>query len=582
MTVNERLQLLHPNAFKDASAGSAGIIAIEIAEEEGIIDHSFNASGSSESADQSYKQGSRRDSATDGQSTLPKAQFVLLIASLYLASFLAALDTTVVTTLLSVIASDLNAVESISWIATAYLLSCSTFQPIYGKLSDIFGRKALLLVCCAMFAIGCCVCVTDSLTLIVLGRFVTGCGGSGLTALGTITLSDLIPLRDRGLYQGLGNICFGLGAASGGIIGGVVADTFGWKYVFIFQVPIAIAVGLAIYFFLNLPRGSPGLGAEGTEFLHKLQRVDFLGAALLVSALMIILTTASLGGERLEFFSARFIALIAVSAGLFLAFIYVETYVSSEPIIPMEIMAERTVLASSLANWFYTMGVFAYLFFVPFFFQAVMGLSATQSGERTIPNFLAVSLGSVGAGIYMKRTGRYYALTVWVGLISMVGMMRLIALKPDASKFEQFTILLLPGFGYSCILTVTLLSLIAAVPMKYQACTTSVQYTFRATGSTVGVSIASAVFQKVTKTKLAENLAKVIKDGDAVNQIIKKALENTNYVKNAPQEIQDAIRSSYFAGCRATFIFSAITIFIGYGCSLLMREHKLHATMDRD
>lgn len=204
-----------------------------------------------------------------------------------MASFLAALDATVVTTLLTIIASELKAVKNISWIATSYLLSSSAFQPIFGKLSDIFGRKFILIGCSLMFGIGCTICVTDSLWWLVIGRFITGWGGSGLTAVGTITMSDLIPLRDRGLYQGLANICYGLGAASGGFVGGIVADTLGWKYVFILQVPLAAIVGLAIYFNLNLPAGSPGLGAHGQDIKQKLKRVDFLGSFCLISALML-------------------------------------------------------------------------------------------------------------------------------------------------------------------------------------------------------------------------------------------------------------------------------------------------------
>ena len=181
-----------------------------------------------------------------------------------------------VTTLLTLIASELHAVSNISWIATAYLLSSAAFQPIFGKLSDIFGRKALLLGCSTLFAVGCAICgVADSVLVLVIGRFVTGCGGSGLTSLGTITMSDIIPLRDRGYYQGLANI-FWIRAASGGAIGGLLADWLGWKYVFILQVPLALSV-FAIYFFLNLPEGSPGLGMEG-NVSEKLKRVDFLGS----------------------------------------------------------------------------------------------------------------------------------------------------------------------------------------------------------------------------------------------------------------------------------------------------------------
>ncbi|SGZ51629.1 CIC11C00000003135 [Sungouiella intermedia] len=590
---NSHTHNLYPNIIKDSSTGSAGIVAGElVAEDEGLISiktlgaHSYGAMESSSSktsvnvTEESI--GEAASMSEETQFALPRAQLTMVISSLYMASFLAALDTTVVTTLLTVIASELDAVENIGWIATAYLLSCSAFQPLFGKLSDIFGRKVLLLVCCFFFAVGCCICVTDSLLWLVVGRFVTGIGGSGLTTLGTITMSDLIPLRERGLYQGLANIFFGLGAASGGIIGGLVSDALGWRYVFIIQVPLAVIVGSALWMFLNLPEGSPGLGAEGSEFKDKLKRVDFLGAFFLVSSLMIILTAATLGGQQFAYSSMTFITLVVVSLMLLGSFVLTELFISKEPIIPMNLMVERTVLASSLANWFYTMGTFVNLFYVPLFFQIVIGMSATDSGLRLVTNFFAVSLGSVGAGLYMRQTGRYYNYAVIVGILALLGMANIINLNANSAIFTQFTVMLLPGFAYASILTITLLSLIAAVPVKFQACTTSIQYTFRATGSTLGVSIASAIFQAATRSSLSEKLHQIISDEDLANQILKRAMENTNYAKEAPEAIKKAIRSSYGLGCRGAFIFSAICIFLGYTSSLLMKEHVLHTSMNRD
>lgn len=584
---------LNPNIIKDSSTGGAGIVAGELAaEDEGLISdatlrsHKYGALDTSKFLsslpDGEAGVGSPAESTKETQFALPKAQLTLVVSSLYMASFLAALDTTVVTTLLTVIASELDAVQNIGWIATAYLLSCSAFQPLFGKLSDIFGRKALLLICCAFFAIGCCICVTDSLTLLVIGRFVTGIGGSGLTTLGTITMSDLIPLRERGMYQGLANIFYGIGAASGGIIGGAIADTLGWRYVFILQVPLAIIVASAIWIFLTLPEGLPGLGAPNTEFKDNLKRVDFAGAFFLVSSLMIILSAATLGGKQIAYSSGTFIFLIVLSAALLAGFVITELYISREPIIPMELMAERTVLASSLANWFYTMGTFVNLFYVPIFFQVVMGMTATESGLRLVPNFFAVSLGSLGAGLYMRQTGRYYKLTASVGIIALVGMVNMIRLNAGSPKWIQFTVMLLPGFAYASILTITLLSLIAAVPVKYQACTTSIQYTFRATGSTLGVAVGSAIFQAITRSHLKESIHSLVSDEKYANEIIDRALESTDYANSVSAIIRQAIRSSYGLGCKGAFIFSAICIALGYLSSLLMKEHVLHTSMDRD
>lgn len=570
--------MTHPNIIKDASTEGPGIIAGELAaEEEGLI-----VDGQSYGAIKDNQQNISENEIEDLNGfALPQGQLYVVLSSIFMASYLAALDTTVVTTLLTLIASDLNAIGNISWIATAYLLSSAALQPIFGKLSDIFGRRILLLICTLLFALGCLICATDSLLWLVIGRFITGCGGSGMTCLGTITMSDLIPLRERGYYQGLANVCFGLGSASGGIVGGLIADTFGWKWVFIFQVPLALLCFFGIYFNLHLPQGSPGNGSPG-HVGEKLKRVDFLGSFCLVTFLMTLLTAASMGGKDIAYSSNTFIGLCAVSAFFFVAFIHVEANVSEEPIIPIELLKVRTIIASSLTNWFYTMAIFTVLFYVPIYYTSVMDFSATQNGLRLVPNFFATSGGSVGAGVYMRKTGRYYKMTAIVGIFAIAGSIAIYNMTPQIPTWAQFVLILPMGFGYAWMLTVTLLALIAAVPSKYQACTTSVQYTFRSTGSTLGVSTASAIFQYLLRSSLDRRVTAVITDPREAAKIIEQALSSTDYTKHAPKLVQEAIRESYALGCKGAFAFSLATVTLGYIASLFMKEHKLHTSVNRD
>lgn len=571
---------LGPNVIKDTSTGGSGVWAGALAaEDEGLLSQeALKAHGYGSIAGGA----SEERAADDGEYAMPSGQLYSVIAGLFMASYLAALDTTVVTTLLSVIASDLNALGNISWIATAYLLSCSAFQPLFGKLSDIFGRKACLLTCVFFFTVGCLICATNSLLWLIFGRFITGIGGSGLTTLGTITMSDLVPLRDRGLYQGIANVFFSLGAASGGIIGGFVADWIGWKYVFLLQVPLSIAVGFVVWKNLNLPAGSPGLGVQGSDFKDKLKRIDFVGSSFLVFALVNIMLAASLGGREISYSSPIFIGLCVVAAFSLAGFVYTEMYGDVEPILPIELMADRTILSSSLTNWFYTMGIFTNLYYIPLYFNSVIGVSASHNGLRLVPNFLAISIGSVGAGLYMKHTGRYYKLTVVVGIIAVAGVFRIFRITKQILKLEQFIILIPSGFAYSAMLTVTLLSLIAAVPVKYQACTTSIQYTFRATGSTLGLSIASAIFQHILLSSLTTKVHEVITDYDKAEKIISKALENTNYINKAPKIVRSALIDSYASGCKGAFTFSFVIVVLGVISSLFMKEHVLHSSLQRD
>lgn len=522
------------------------------------------------------------DQSKPAEATVTRTQLFFISGSIYLGIFLAAVDTTVVTSIIALIASDLNALGNISWIATAYLLSCSAFQPLWGKLSDIFGRKPLLVLCCAVFAVGCAICSANSLTTLVIGRFVTGLGGSGLTSLGSITFTDIIPLRDRGIYQGLGNIAFGLGAASGGAAGGFIADTLGWRYVFLLQVPLALLVGGCIAVFLRLPEGSPGLGAMHEDFSKKLKRVDFMGSLLLVVALSGILLAASLGGTEVEYGSATFIGLCVVSVGLLILFTKWENDYASEPTMPVHLLTSGPILSTCLTTWLFTMSVFSYLFYIPVYFNSVMEFTATEIGSRIVPNFFAVALGSLGAGFHMKKTGKYYKMMLVIDLISILGVLRITSITPQISKLSQFTLFLPSGFGYAWILTVTLLSLIAAVPSLFQAATTSIQYTFRATGSTLGVSIASAIFLNVLKQNLERRIPALISDGHLAQEIIDKALESTSGMSEFPKLIQLAVKAAYASGCKGALYFSLGTMACGCLTSLFIKEHKLHSTLERD
>ncbi|KAK9466135.1 major facilitator superfamily domain-containing protein [Lipomyces arxii] len=516
---------------------------------------------------------------------ISNVKLVVVFLSLYIGVFLGALDGTVVATLLAHIASEFDGFRNVSWIATAYLIACAAFQPLYGKLTDIFGRKPGLIFSNVMFGLGCLACgMASNLWLLVFARVVAGIGGGGLFALSTITLSDLVPLRRRGVLQGFGNIMFGSGSALGGILGGAVSSSLGWRWAFYLQVPFIVISTLAIILFLDLPvkpdydsdeeavDGETELAREG----RLLKRIDFLGAGTLVVALVLFLFAVSVGGNQLPWNHWVVVISLPLSVAIFALYIYIELEVAVEPIIPVQLLKDRTIFGASFCNWFMTMSVYSLLFYIPLYFVSVRDFSETKAGSSLISNFVGVAVGSFGSGIYMRSTGQYYKLALVCAGLYILGTGLVISLGLHTSMWLVIIYTFLPGVAYGALLTITLIALIAAVPHEFQAVTTSIQYGFRGTGSTLGVAVASSVFQNT----LTKSLQGRIYGSDSA-QIINRILESVDSVKSLPPYLIPTVREAYLDASRAVFILCCILGVVTAGATILMKEHVLHSTLSR-
>ncbi|KAK9431223.1 major facilitator superfamily domain-containing protein [Lipomyces doorenjongii] len=524
-------------------------------------------------------------SASSGPGELSATQLAFVFLSLYIGVFLAALDGTVVATLLAHIASEFDGFRNVSWIATAYLIACAAFQPLYGKLTDIFGRKPGLLFSNIMFGVGCIACgLAGNLWFLVFARVIAGIGGGGLTALSTITLSDLVPLRRRGVLQGFGNIMFGSGAALGGIFGGAVTAAFGWRWAFWLQVPLIVLSTLAIWFVLDLPVKDHYLSddeaVEGeTELAREerlLARVDFAGAGTLVLSLVVFLFAVSVGGNQVRWAHPLVLISLAISAGLLVLYIYIELRVAREPIIPVQLLKDRTIFGAAFCNWFMTMSVYSLLFYLPLYFVAVRDVSETKAGASLVSNFVGVAVGSFGSGIYMRQTGLYYKIALFSAGLYIIGTGLICTLGLDTSMFAVSVYTFLPGAAYGSLLTITLIALIAAVPQQFQAVTTSIQYGFRGTGSTLGVAIASSVFQNVLGSSLRLRVF-----GSDAEAVINRILKSVDEVKALPPYLIPVVREAYLDASRAVFVLCCLLGVATAAMAMLMREHVLHSTLDR-
>ncbi|KAL3470749.1 major facilitator superfamily domain-containing protein [Aspergillus californicus] len=496
-------------------------------------------------------------------------RLLLVLGSTWVGVFLAALDSTIVATLSGPISSSFNSLSLFSWLATAYLVSNAACQPLAGRLTDIFSRKAGLIFSNVVFAAGNVICgLAQSEWTIVLGRVVAGIGGGGLTAIATFVTSDLIPLRRRGVWQGIGNICFGVGGGLGGVFGGWINDTLGWRWAFLIQVPVIVVSTVLVAFTVKIP-------AKQAQ-TDKIRRVDFIGAITLITALVLLLLGVNTGGNQLPWTHPLILTTLPLSAVVLAIFIYIEANHASEPIIPVRLLLNRTVLGACLTNWFSTMTVFGLLFYLPIFFQ-VQGLSATASGARLVPQAIGTSAGSLGAGFLMRLSGRYKIYSHITMLSLVVSSALVCTLSFNTPTAPALLYFLLSGTAYGSMLTITLVALISAVDHEHHAVITSASYAFRSTGSSIGITIASAVFQNILKNSLWTRFG----NRDHAEEIISRVRGSLDEIRKAPVDWIPGVLDAYLDSLRATFITLLGLAVLGALVSMGMRNNKLHSNMAR-
>ncbi|KAF5713814.1 multidrug resistance protein fnx1 [Fusarium globosum] len=497
-------------------------------------------------------------------------RLVLIFGTAWIGVFLGAIDSTIIATLSGPISSEFQSLSLLSWLATAYLISNAACQPISGRLTDIFGRGPGLVFSNIFFAAGNLICgLARDQTTMIIGRVVAGIGGGGLMSISTFLGSDLVPLRKRGIIQGLGNICYGSGAMLGGVFGGLINDhtSQGWRLAFLIQVPPVLVSAVAVHFLVRVPPKQ-----SDKSFLA---RIDFMGAFLTSSFLVFLLLGLNSGGNLVPWTHPLPLTTIPLAFITFGLFLFWESK-ARQPIIPVKLLLDRTVLNACLCNLACTMAVMGALFYVPLYLQ-VLGSSATQSGIQILPSPIGISVGSLLSGFIMKRTGKYTKLGV-VGLLFLIAGVVVLTIQNEHSpKWLMGVSFFLIGSGYGATLTTTLLACIAAVDHSQQAVITSATYLARSLGSTVGVTIGSAVYQNILKARLWDRFGAEPGAADEIRRI----RDDLDEIKHLPEGWYDGVISSFVEAFRGVWLTLLAFAVIGLLCISLMRQHTLHSTLER-
>ncbi|KAF8968658.1 hypothetical protein BGZ46_010829 [Entomortierella lignicola] len=470
---------------------------------------------------------------------------LLLFIGLAMATFLACLDGTIIATALPKIASDFKAQSEMSWVATAYLLTYNAFQPLYGKFSDIFGRKVMILFACVSFMVGSAGAGgAKSMTMLIAFRAIQGLGGSGLLSIVLIIISDIFPLEERPKYQSIIWSVFGISSVIGPLLGGVFVQKATWRWCFLLNLPLGLITIAAVLIFLHLP-------FERQDLKKQLGRIDYAGTFFIIVTVVCILLPITWGGTTYPWKSGTIIGLFCAAVVLIAILIFVE-YKAFEPIIPLRVFTNITVTFLFIVNFLTGMSFLGVIFYAPIYFQVVKGASATASGLHLLPMVLGLVFSSIASGILLSKV-RDYRIFIWIGTALMsVGVGLCILFNADSGMGPQIGYLLITGLGIGFILQTCILAAQAAVEKEDMAVVTALSGFFNSIGGGVGIAMCSSLFNN----RLAENFAKL--PADALAVIVEYGVaESITAVQTLPEAVKVLVIEAYVNGFQ--FIFKCIT-----------------------
>jgi EmrB/QacA subfamily drug resistance transporter len=426
-----------------------------------------------------------------------------VLGAILLTLFLGALDQTVVGTALPRIVTDLNGNGLYSWVVTAYLLSSTVTVPVYGKFSDVFGRKPMLLIGVGVFLVGSWLSgLSQNMAELIAFRALQGLGAGAIFPIALAVIGDLFSARERGRYQGLFGAVFGLSFIVGPFVGGWLTDNASWRWVFYVNLPIGIAALVVIATVLPYSRGRRASVLD----------LDFLGIALFsLGVVPLLLGLTNKGqvdsrGNLYDWTDPRVGGLMLVGLVVLAVFAVVEAR-AREPIVPLDLFRGRDYAASQVAVFLFAAGMFTAVIFLPRYYQAVKGDTATQSGYEVWPLLVGLIGGSIGSGMLISRIGRYKWIIVGSTLPLIAGAYLMTHLTAGTDTWTLWGWMFLLGLGVGPSLAGFTVAIQNAVPLDRLGVATSNLTFFRQIGGSVGLAVADTVFASTFTDRLPGALA---------------------------------------------------------------------------
>jgi EmrB/QacA subfamily drug resistance transporter len=485
-------------------------------------------------------------------------QILEAMSGLMLGMFVAILSSTVVSTSLPRIVSDLGGSQSsYTWVVTSTLLALTISTPIWGKLADLFDRKLLVQTGLVIFLAGSMLAgLSQSMTWLIACRAIQGIGVGGMTALVQVILSDLVSPRERGRYSGYLGAVFGIGTVAGPLIGGVVTDSAGWRWCFYIGVPFALAALIVLQRTLHLPRRRREVS------------IDYAGAALIAGGVSSLLIWVSLAGQQYDWMSFQTAVLVALGIGLLAAAGLVMRR-SREPLVPLRLFENRTVVLAVIASVAVGIAMFGTTVFLSQYMQVARGKSPTESGLLTIPMVVGLFTASTVVGRIVSRTGFYKRWMMLGSILLAAGLGLMGTLDEHTSLVELGAFMVLLGSGVGMLMQNLVLVVQNSVDQSDMGAGSSLVAFFRSLGGAIGVSVLGAILASRAASSIAEGLAA---QGIPAPQ---GGGDTVPDVQSLPAPVAHVVEHAYGSGVAEIFMVAAPLGLVALIALVLMHEVPL-------